>query len=157
MAVASSIFVVAMTRTSTWIVSVPPTLSKHLSCNTRSNFACILMGISPISSRKIVPVSARSKRPIFLLVAPVKAPFSWPNSSLSNSWSGRAAQFTATKGLSARLLALYISRAATSLPVPLSPVIRTVAPVFATCRIKRLISFIGALRQTILPYFLPNS
>ena len=31
-------------------------------------------------------------------LAPVKAPFSWPNSSLSSSVSGMAAQLTATKG-----------------------------------------------------------
>ena len=38
-------------------------------------------------------------------IAPVKAPFSWPNSSLSISSSGIAAQFTATNGPPARLRA----------------------------------------------------
>jgi hypothetical protein len=37
--------------------------------------------ISPISSRNSVPLSASSKRPLRALMAPVKAPFSWPNSS----------------------------------------------------------------------------
>ena len=35
-------------------------------------------------------------------MAPVKAPFSWPNSSLSSSVSGSAAQLITTIGLSAR-------------------------------------------------------
>jgi hypothetical protein len=36
--------------------------------------------------------------------APVKAPFSWPNSSLSMTDSGSAAQLTLMKGLPARRL-----------------------------------------------------
>src|SRR5712691_10736603 len=58
--------------------------------------------ISVISSRKIVPPSASSKKPAFRSCAPVKAPFSCPNSSLSMSVSGIAEQFTATKGPLAR-------------------------------------------------------
>jgi hypothetical protein len=46
----------------------------------------------------MVPPSASSKKPAFRSWAPVKAPFSWPNSSLSMSVSGMAEQFTATKG-----------------------------------------------------------
>ena len=42
--------------------------------------------------------SASTKRPARALVAPVNAPFTWPNSSLSSSASGSAAQLTATKG-----------------------------------------------------------
>ena len=38
--------------------------------------------------------------------APVKAPFSWPNSSLSSSVSGMAAQLIARNGLSAPLAVL---------------------------------------------------
>ena len=34
-----------------------------------------------------------------VVAAPVKAPFSWPNSSLSSSSAGSAAQFTFTNGL----------------------------------------------------------
>jgi hypothetical protein len=34
--------------------------------------------------------------------APVKAPFSWPNSVASSMFSGMAAQLMATKGCSAR-------------------------------------------------------
>ncbi len=43
-------------------------------------------------------MSASSNRPSRRSAAPVKAPFSWPNSSLSSSVSGRAAQLTVTNG-----------------------------------------------------------
>jgi hypothetical protein len=55
----------------------------------------------------------------------VKAPRSCPNSSLSSSSPGIAAELRATKGSAARALALWMERAATSFPLPLSPVIRT--------------------------------
>ena len=44
-----------------------------------------------------VPWCASSKRPTFWLMAPVKAPFSWPNSSLSRRPVGMAAQLSLTK------------------------------------------------------------
>ena len=59
-------------------------------------------------------------------VAPVKAPLAWPKSSLSSRSSGIAAQFTATNGPPARADARCSTLAATSLPVPVSPVINTV-------------------------------
>ncbi len=55
-------------------------------------------GMSPTSSRNIVPPWAISKRPRRWLTALVNAPFSWPNSSLSRSVSGMAAQLTAIIG-----------------------------------------------------------
>src|ERR1022692_1671074 len=58
-------------------------------------------GTSPISSRKTVPVSACSNLPGLVLIAPVKAPFSNPNSSLSIRFSGRAVQLIFTNGASA--------------------------------------------------------
>ncbi len=79
-----------------------------------------------------MPPSASSMRPRRRSVAPVNAPFSWPNSSLSSSVSVSAAQLTATNGPAARLLWAWIARATTSLPVPLSPLSRTVAWVGAT-------------------------
>src|SRR5207245_1222894 len=94
--------VAAMTRTSTLIGWVPPTRKKVRSSSTRSSFTCVAGVISPTSSRKIVPPSASSKRPSRRSAAPVNAPFSWPNSSLSSSVSGSAAQFTATNGLPRR-------------------------------------------------------
>src|SRR6201988_2917100 len=57
---------------------------------------------SAISSRKIVPPFAASNRPIRFCIAPVNAPFSWPNSSLAINSAGRAAQFTLTSGGSQR-------------------------------------------------------
>ena len=48
-----------------------------------------------------------------------------PNSSASIMSGGIAAQFTGTNGLSARSDSEWIERAATSLPVPDSPVRRT--------------------------------
>ena len=42
--------------------------------------------------------------------APVKAPFTWPKSSLSSRVSGMAPQLTATKGLSRRGLVEWMAR-----------------------------------------------
>src|SRR5205807_2081338 len=50
----------------------------------------------------MVPLSASSNLPGFSLVAPVKAPRSWPNSSLSRSSLGSAAQLIFTNGLPRR-------------------------------------------------------
>jgi len=86
-------------------------------------------GRSPISSRKMVPPSASSKRPNRLAMAPLKAPFSWPNSSLSTNPAGKAAQLTLMSGLSLRLLVEWMARAISSLPVPVSPVTSTEASV----------------------------
>ena len=92
--------------------------------------------MSPISSRKMVPPSAMSNFPGLKLVAPVKAPFSWPNNSLSSRSSGMAAQLSLIKGLSCRLLWSWILAATNSLPVPLSPKISTVESVGDTFLIK---------------------
>src|ERR1017187_4546708 len=53
-------------------------------------------GTSPISSRKTVPVSACSNLPGLVVLAPVKAPFSYPNNSLSIRFSGMAVQLIFT-------------------------------------------------------------
>ena len=55
-------------------------------------------GSSPTSSRKIVPRSASSKRPMRRSSAPVNAPLTCPNSSLSISPAEMAPQFTLTSG-----------------------------------------------------------
>jgi hypothetical protein len=81
-----------------------PTRSKVPSWITLNNLAWVSRGISPISSRKMVPPSAASKRPMRWLRAPVKAPFSWPNSSLSMRPAGSAAQLTMMNGDFWRLL-----------------------------------------------------
>ena len=74
-----------------------------------------------------MPRSASSKRPALRSVAPVNAPRSWPNSSLSMSDSVRAAQLTATSGPRARRLAWWMASATISLPAPDSPPSNTVA------------------------------
>src|SRR5437667_2454189 len=132
-----------MTRTSTLIGWVPPTRKKVRSSSTRSSFTCVAGVISPTSSRKIVPPSASSKRPSRRSAAPVNAPFSWPNSSLSSSVSGSAAQFTATNGLPRRGERSWIPRATSSFPVPDSPSIRTVEVTGAICSILTSTSWIG--------------
>ena len=71
---------------------VPPTRMMTLRSSTRSSLAWSASGISPISSRNSVPPFAASKKPTLRRSAPVNAPFSWPNSSLSSSDSGSAAQ-----------------------------------------------------------------
>src|SRR5215472_10035130 len=83
-------------------------------------------GKAPTSSRKIVPPFADSNRPRRRCVAPVNAPFSWPKSSEAISDGGIAAQFTAMNARSERLERLWIARAINSLPVPVSPKIKTV-------------------------------
>ena len=65
-------------------------------------------------------------------VASVKEPRSWPNSSLSISGSGIAAQLIATKGPAARGPSSWMARATSSFPVPLSPLISTLARERAT-------------------------
>ena len=83
-------------------------------------------GISPTSSRKRVPRWASSNFPGFVVTAPVKAPFSYPKSSLSTRFSAMAAQLILMKGCSFRALCRWMARAISSLPVPVSPVMSTV-------------------------------
>ena len=72
-----------------------------------------------------MPPSACWNRPRRFLSAPVKAPRTCPKSSDESSESGTAAQLTLTKGRALRAPFLWIARAISSLPVPLSPAIRT--------------------------------
>ena len=58
--------------------------------------------MSPTSSRKKVPPSATLKSPVLSRPAPVKAPFTCPNSSLSRRLSLRAEALVATNALSLR-------------------------------------------------------
>ena len=83
-------------------------------------------GMSPISSKNRVPPLACSKRPRRWALAPVNAPFSWPNSSDSIRSLGMAAMFKAIKGLVALGLWRWSACATSSLPVPDSPLINTV-------------------------------
>jgi len=88
-------------------------------------------GVSPISSRKMVPASACRQKPSWSRSAPVKEPRTWPKSWLSSRVSGIAPQLMATKGPSERSLRWWIDWAISSLPVPLSPLMSTVAVVAA--------------------------
>ena len=92
--------------------------------------------ISPISSRNTVPSCASSSLPGLSRYAPVKLPRTCPNSSDSRSVSGSPPQFTAMKLWPARGLLLWMQLATTSLPTPLSPVMR----IFASERATRSIS-----------------
>ena len=97
-----------MIRTSTGIASVAPTGITSRSCSTRSSLIWSEGGISPTSSMKKVPPRAAAKRPCLSRTAPVNDPFTWPNSSLSSSVSGRAPQLIERKGPSARLERLWM-------------------------------------------------
>ena len=57
----------------------------------------------------------------------MNAPRSWPNSSLSSRVSASAAQWSFTKGPLARGLRSWMAAAISSLPVPDSPVMSTLA------------------------------
>ncbi len=83
-----------------------------------------------------MPPSAASTRPVRAALAPVKAPFSWPNSSDSISVSGIAAQFTQISGARERLLCWWMARATSSLPVPDSPWMSTVTSAGAVLRMR---------------------
>ena len=73
-----------------------------------------------------------TERSLALKDSPVKAPLTWPNNSLSSRSGGIAAQFSAMKGPALRAPTRWMVRATTSLPVPVSPVINTVASLSAT-------------------------
>jgi len=78
-----------------------------------------------------VPPFAYSNAPGRSEAAPVKAPLTWPKSSLSMRSLASAAQSITTKGFAARALCRWISSAMISLPVPVSPVIMIEASVGA--------------------------
>ena len=123
-------------RMSVLIVSELPRRSNERVSRTRSSLTCVEGDISEISSRKMVPPSAASKRPMRLATASVKAPFSWPKSSLSRRLPLSAAHSTATKGPFARGERAWSACATSSLPVPLGPSISTVACVGAAWRMR---------------------
>ena len=87
-------------------------------------------------SRPVPPLAAQNS-PALSAVAPLKAPRTWPNSSLSSSASGSAAQLIATSGAEARSLRRWMIVATRLLPVPVSPVMRIGAVVAATRSITR--------------------
>ena len=96
-----------------------------------------------------MPPSAASNRPVRRPSAPVNAPRSWPNSSLSISPSGSAPQLTCTN--EPRPLAWCRARATQVLPVPVSPVISTCTLRFATRRSRSSTSSMGSERPSTVP------
>src|ERR1017187_9881527 len=141
--------VATTTRTSTGIVRSPPTRSTCRSSSTRSSFACIRIGMSPISSRNKVPWLACSNLPKWREAAPVKLPFSWPNSSLSINSAGTAAQFKVTNGPPLRGLRSCRARAMSSLRVPVSPRMQTGVSLAATRSTCAMTSFMRSPVYTI--------
>ena len=103
------------------------------------------MGISEISSSNSVPPSAWRNRPSRSACAPVKAPFTEPNSSLSISSRGRAAQLILMILPLLRGLKAWMRSAITSLPVPLSPVMSTATSLGAMRSMVRTTSRMTAL------------
>src|SRR6266851_715527 len=122
---ARSRLVAASTRAEIGLACVDPTGLTSFSCSARSSFACRSSGSSPISSRNTVPPSAAANSPSFARSAPVNAPFTWPNSSLSISVGTSDPQSTGTNGFAAFGPLKWIDRATNSFPVPLSPRIST--------------------------------
>ena len=121
-------------RMSTSRSAMPPTGFTLRSCSTRRSFTCMATGRSATSSSSRVPLLAASNRPCLSVLAPVKEPLTWPNSSDSSRVSGMAPQLTATKGRSVRGESSCKARAASSLPVPDSPMSSTLVLVEATLR-----------------------
>ena len=87
----------AIILTSTSRSTVSPTLRMDLFSITLRSLACKSGEREFISSKYSVPPSATSKSPA-LSMAPVKLPFTEPNSVLSIKLSGMAAQFWIMKG-----------------------------------------------------------
>ncbi len=106
--------------------------------------------ISPISSRNIVPSPASSKRPFRDEAAPLKAPLVWPKSSDSSRDSEMAPQLIATNWHLARGPELCRALAASSLPVPVSPVISTGTSICAKCCMEVIISSITGVDEIIM-------
>ena len=96
-----------------------------------------------------MPPCAASKSPGRSWVAPVNAPLACPKSSLSRRFSGTAPTLIATKGPAARVDSVWMRRAIRSLPVPLSPVTRTVESTFAVRRASSMSFRMDALFATI--------
>ncbi len=72
------------------------------------------------------PLLASTNAPVRSEFALRDVPLVWPNSAVSSRGSGSVEHFTLTKGPRRLRLLLCSTRAATSFPVPVSPVTRTV-------------------------------
>ena len=140
-----------MRRTSMARSSSEPTGRTRRSSMTRSRRACIARGTVASSSRKMVPPEARTKAPSRFWAAPVNAPRTCPNSSLSSRVSGRAPQSMTTNGPARRGLPSWMARAASSLPVPVSPSSNTVTSELAESSSTAMTSRMARLSATRSP------
>ena len=98
-----------------------------------------------------MPPWASANAPRRSVIAPVKLPLTWPNSIDSISSRGTEPQSNTTNGPSLRGEWLWISSAISSLPVPVSPSISTVAVVAATSSSSVNICRILVSPPTIVP------
>ena len=111
--------VAAITRTSTVRVCVSPTRSKLLSCSTRSSFPCsVERHLGDLVEEQRAAVGQLEAADAVARRAGEARPRSWPKNSLSNSSRGMVAQLTRISGRRLRLLASWMARAISSLPVP---------------------------------------
>jgi hypothetical protein len=111
----------------------------------------------PISSRNSVPPQAISKQPTRSVLASVKAPRTWPNSSLSKSAGDSPPTSTAVNGFPARDDRSWMRRAITSLPVPCSPVTSTFTSDGATRATTERISCTAGSWATMVGSCIPRS
>ena len=128
--------------------SLLPSRSNSRSCSTRRSRPWSAASSSPISSRNSVPPAARSRRPIRRATAPVNAPRSCPNSSLSSTDGASDAQSACTNGSWRRGERRCSVRATSPLPTPVSPSRSTVDDSAATRSTSRSTRRIGALAAT---------
>ena len=149
-----SMLLAAITLTSMGTGLISPNFRISFCWSARSSLACNSKGKELISSKNSVPLWASSNFPIIPFCrAPVNAPPLYPKNSDSIRSLGIAAHDIATKGWSFRWLKLWIAWANSSLPVPLSPTIRTLEAFLAAT----LANLICSWSMPFLPLMSPNS
>jgi hypothetical protein len=96
-----------------------------------------LLSSSPTSSRKSVPPLATSKSPLRLVSAPVNEPLAVAEELALDEVLGQGAAVDRDEGVARPRLLSWRLRAISSLPVPVSPRIMTLASVGAMVSIRR--------------------
>ena len=110
----------ASSRTSTRVLRSLPSASKAPASKTRKSLPWSPKGNSSTLSKRSVPPLAKRRRP-----GRSRSVLAWPRSSASSAAAGTAVQCRVTKGWSERGLQRWSARASRSLPVPVSPWMRT--------------------------------
>ena len=116
---------------------------------TRSSLTCISIGISPISSRKSVPLWASSNLPGCAGDGARKSPLLMAEKFALHQVLGDGGAVDLDEGFFRRGLLLWMALATSSLPVPVSPVIRMVVVVGATLLTTSNIWFPPSLAPTM--------